>query len=55
MSRLSNRIAGVTGAAGGIGRGITLKFAAEGTRVGVLDLVDGGLGDKGEQPQNEKE
>jgi NAD(P)-dependent dehydrogenase (short-subunit alcohol dehydrogenase family) len=38
MSRLSNKIAVVTGAAGGIGRGIALKFAAEGARVGVLDL-----------------
>lgn len=38
MSRLSNKIAVVTGAAGGIGRGIALKFAAEGAHVGVLDL-----------------
>lgn len=38
MSRLANKTAIITGAAGGIGRGIALKFAAEGARVGVLDL-----------------
>lgn len=38
MKRLSNKTAIVTGAAGGIGRGIAMKFAAEGARVGVLDL-----------------
>lgn len=38
MTRLSNKVALVTGAAGGIGRGIAIKFAHEGARVGVLDL-----------------
>lgn len=38
MKRLRNKTAIVTGAAGGIGRGIALKFAQEGARVGVLDL-----------------
>ena len=37
---LSNKVALVTGAAGGIGRGIAMKFASEGARVGVLDLRD---------------
>ena len=38
MHRLQHKIALITGAANGIGRGIALKFAAEGARVGVLDL-----------------
>ena len=39
MKRLTNKTAIVTGSAGGIGRGIATKFAAEGARVGVLDLT----------------
>ncbi|MCP4168817.1 MAG: SDR family NAD(P)-dependent oxidoreductase [Chloroflexi bacterium] len=38
MQRLANKIALVTGAAHGIGRGIALRFAGEGAAVGVLDL-----------------
>lgn len=38
MGRLRNKTALVTGAARGIGRGIALKFASEGARLGVLDL-----------------
>lgn len=37
MARLAGKVAVVTGAAGGIGKAISLAFAKEGARVGLLD------------------
>lgn len=41
--RLNNKVALVTGAGGGIGRGIAVRFAAEGAKVGVLDILEDGI------------
>lgn len=38
--RLHNKVAIVTGAAHGIGRGIALRFAKEGAKVGIVDVQD---------------
>lgn len=41
--RLKGKVALVTGAGGGIGRGIAIRFAAEGACVGVLDVLEKGV------------
>ncbi|MCA9837951.1 MAG: SDR family oxidoreductase [Trueperaceae bacterium] len=38
MAQLKDKVALITGAASGIGRGIAIRFAQEGAKVGVLDL-----------------
>jgi NAD(P)-dependent dehydrogenase (short-subunit alcohol dehydrogenase family) len=40
MSRLKDRIAIVSGAAGGIGRAAALRLAAEGAQIEILDIKD---------------
>jgi NAD(P)-dependent dehydrogenase (short-subunit alcohol dehydrogenase family) len=40
MSRLKDRIAIVSGAAGGIGRAAALRLAAEGAKIEILDIKD---------------
>lgn len=42
MKRFEGKVVGITGAANGIGRAIALRFAQEGARVAVTDLVDTG-------------
>jgi NAD(P)-dependent dehydrogenase (short-subunit alcohol dehydrogenase family) len=41
--RLTGKVALVTGAGGGIGQGIAARFAAEGAKVGVLDVQAAGV------------
>lgn len=43
MGRLNGKVACITGAAGGIGRGIARRFVAEGARVVLCDLQGPGL------------
>ena len=43
MGRLDNRVAVVTGAASGNGRGIALRFASEGADVDVADIDRAGM------------
>lgn len=42
MNRLNNKVAVITGSGSGIGRGMALKFAAEGARVVVADFSEEG-------------
>lgn len=48
MARLSGKVALITGAGGGIGRGIAVRFAGEGAAVGVFDLTASGAEVAGE-------
>ena len=43
MMRLANKIALVTGAGSGIGRGIACRFAAEGVSLTLSDIAEAGL------------
>jgi NAD(P)-dependent dehydrogenase (short-subunit alcohol dehydrogenase family) len=43
MMRLDGKVAVVTGAASGIGRGVARRFAAEGARLMLLDIDQAGL------------
>lgn len=43
MARLAGKVAFITGAAGGIGRALTLAFAREGARVAAADLRADGV------------
>jgi NAD(P)-dependent dehydrogenase (short-subunit alcohol dehydrogenase family) len=38
MGILEGKVSLITGAGNGIGRGIALRFAREGSRIGVLDI-----------------
>jgi len=49
MIRLEGRTALVTGAAAGLGEGIALRLAAEGARVGIVDVDADGLADTAAQ------
>jgi NAD(P)-dependent dehydrogenase (short-subunit alcohol dehydrogenase family) len=40
MGMLEGKVAFITGAASGIGKGTALRFAAEGARVGLADMMD---------------
>lgn len=42
MERFGHRVAVVTGSDSGIGRATSLRFAREGARVVVVDIVDAG-------------
>ena len=41
--RFKDKVVLVTGAAGGIGRAVATRFAAEGARLGLVDLAADGL------------
>jgi NAD(P)-dependent dehydrogenase (short-subunit alcohol dehydrogenase family) len=43
MMRLANKIALVTGAGSGIGRGVAYRFAAEGASLALSDIAEAGL------------
>ncbi|MGE3989155.1 SDR family NAD(P)-dependent oxidoreductase [Pseudorhodoplanes sp.] len=40
MSRLNGKVAAITGAAGGLGRAVTMKMAQEGARLALIDLSE---------------
>ena len=45
MSKVSGKVAVVTGAGSGIGRALALELARRGARVAVSDIDDAGLGE----------
>ena len=47
MKNLKNKVAGITGAASGIGRALALNLANEGCHLAISDINEAGLSNPG--------